>query len=164
MKYFAYGSNMSISRLKERVPSADCLGCYSLKEHDLRFHKSGKDDSGKCDAFYTGNSSDTIFGVLFQMNPDEKAELDRAESLGRGYDEKLVTVIDLYGEKIEATTYIAKKINNLLKPYSWYLNHVLVGAEESSLPGNYIDEKIRSIDSVEDSDKARDTKERAIHN
>ena len=41
MKYFAYGSNMSFARLQARVPSARSLGCYALRQHDLRFHKSG---------------------------------------------------------------------------------------------------------------------------
>jgi gamma-glutamylcyclotransferase len=53
MYYFAYGSNMSLSRLRERVPSAEAVGCFSLNGHDLRFHKLSKDGSGKCDAFFT---------------------------------------------------------------------------------------------------------------
>ncbi len=72
MKYFAYGSNMSIARLKERVPGARSLGCHTLKEHDLRFHKLSKDGSGKCDAFFTGKAEDNIYGVLFEIDPAEK--------------------------------------------------------------------------------------------
>ncbi len=79
MKYFAYGSNMSIARLRERVPSAVSFGCHALKEHDLRFHKSSKDGSGKCNAFFTGNDDDTILGVLFEIKSSEMSALDRAE-------------------------------------------------------------------------------------
>ena len=48
--YFAYGSNLHPERLRERVPSAESLGVARLEAHVLRFHKRGRDGSGKCDA------------------------------------------------------------------------------------------------------------------
>tara|TARA_R110002073_G_scaffold44540_1_gene123402 strand:+ start:9674 stop:10168 length:495 start_codon:yes stop_codon:yes gene_type:complete len=163
MHYFAYGSNMSLSRLRERAPSAEALGCFALNGHDLRFHKSGKDGSAKCDAYFTADTGDVIYGVLFKIDPGEKHVLDKAEGLGHGYDEKDVTVTAHDGSWITATTYVATEISDNLKPYSWYLKHVLVGAREASLPSDYIRLKITSVEAVEDSDKERDSKQRAIH-
>ncbi|EKB83979.1 TPA: gamma-glutamylcyclotransferase [Klebsiella pneumoniae] len=163
MYYFAYGSNMSTSRLQERVPSAEALGCFALGGHDLRFHKSSKDGSGKCDAYLTKNTFDIIYGVLFKIDPKEKPALDKAEGLGYGYNQKEITVTDSDGSLVTAITYVATKIDNNLKPYSWYVNHVLVGAREALLPAKYIEEKIASIETIEDSDKERDMKQRAIH-
>ncbi len=163
MKYFAYGSNMSIARLRKRVPSAVLIGCGMLKAHDLRFHKSSHDGSGKCDAYFTGTDGDIIYGALFEIDPDEQSDLDEAESLGHGYDAKDVEVLVEDEIKINAMTYIATKINQDLKPYSWYMNHVLIGAKELALPGEYIEAKILSIDSIEDKDKEREAKERAVH-
>lgn len=163
MYYFAYGSNMSLSRLRERVPSAEAVGCFSLNGHDLRFHKLSKDGSGKCDAFFTSDSGNTIYGVLFKIASSEKPALDQAEGLGYGYDEKEVTVTAHDSSSITATTYVATKIDEKLKPYSWYVNHVLVGANEASLPLSYIATKINSVEAVEDNDRARDAKQRAIH-
>lgn len=163
MKYFAYGSNMSISRLRKRVPSAESLGCFALKQHDLRFHKSSKDGSGKCDAFYTGDEGFTIFGALFEICPTEKPSLDRAEGLGYGYDEKAIIVHASGGSSFDATTYIATAIDEKLMPYSWYLNHVLIGANEMSLPDEYVQSKICGIQFIYDPDKQRDLRERAIH-
>jgi len=163
MKYFAYGSNMSIARLRERVLSAVSFGCHVLKKHDLRFHKSSNDGSGKCDIFFTGKDEDTIYGVLFEINSSEKSALDRAEGLGFGYDEKEVTVIATDGSSVKAITYIATNIDDDLKPYSWYVNHVLVGANETPLPEDYVQRKIIDVQSIVDDDKTRDAKERAIH-
>jgi gamma-glutamylcyclotransferase len=163
MHYFAYGSNMSLSRLRERVPSAETLGCFTLNYHDLRFHKLSKDGSGKCDAFFTSDSESVIYGVLFKIDPAEKSALDRAEGLGYGYEAKEVTVAANDGTSVTATTYVATKIDKNLQPYSWYVNHVFVGANEASLPQGYIDSKITSVEAVEDSDKERDAKQRAIH-
>jgi gamma-glutamylcyclotransferase len=163
VKYFAYGSNMSISRLRERAPSALALGRHALKEHDLRFHKSSKDGSGKCDAFYTGDHVDIVFGALFDISPGEKSALDKAEGLGYGYEEKSVAVLASDGSSREATTYFATEIDEYLKPYTWYLNHVLVGAGETSLPDDYVQWKISAIGSIQDADRKRDARERAVH-
>lgn len=163
MYYFAYGSNMSLARLRGRVSSAERLGCFSLSEHVLRFHKSSKDGSGKCDAYFTSNTDDAIYGVVFKIDPLEKSALDKAEGLGLGYDEKEVTVVANDGTSLSAITYYATNFDESLKPYSWYVNHVLIGAREASLPAAYIDTKIATIEMVEDSDRKRDAKQRAIH-
>ncbi|MCU0093418.1 gamma-glutamylcyclotransferase [Pseudomonas koreensis] len=163
MKYFAYGSNMSISRLRARVSSAVALGCFSLSRHDLRFHKASKDGSGKCNAYFTSNSDDVVYGVLFEIDQVEKLILDRAEGLGHGYDEKEVIVTAADGSLLSAVTYVASDFDDSRRPYTWYVNHVVIGAREALLPVDYIRTKISSIEAVEDADEWRDAKERAIY-
>jgi hypothetical protein len=162
VKYFAYGSNMSLLRLKERVPSSIKLEIVTLKNHQLRFNMSGSDGSGKCDSFETNNSEDSVIGVLFEINENEKIILDRAESLGDGYHEKFVFVQNYSGEMFEALIYCAIKIDPSLKPYSWYLNHVIIGAKETELPAEYL-AVIESIECIEDLNKNREAKERAMY-
>lgn len=65
--YFAYGSNMSSVRLKERAPSSRAVGVAQLPEYVLKFHKRSKDGSGKCNALFTGVATDVVFGVVFEM-------------------------------------------------------------------------------------------------
>jgi hypothetical protein len=163
VKYFAYGSNMSLARLQERVPSARRLEIVTLKGHQLRFNMSGTDSSGKCDSFQTNNSEHQVIGALFEIDQTEKAILDKAESLGDGYSEKFVSVFSPSGEVFEALIYVAIKIDTSLKPYSWYLNHVIIGAKETQLPTDYLS-IIESIECIEDLDKSREIKERAIYN
>jgi hypothetical protein len=162
VKYFAYGSNMSLVRLKERVPSTIKLEIVTLKNHQLRFNMSGNDGSGKCDSFETNNSEDLVIGVLFEINENEKVILDRAESLGTGYSEKLVFVQNYSGEIFEALIYCAIKIDASLKPYSWYLNHVIIGAKETKLPAEYL-AVIESVECIEDLNKNREAKEREMY-
>ncbi len=162
MKYFAYGSNMSLLRLRNRVPSANRLGLFYLEQHDLRFHKAGKDGSAKCDAFQTGRPEDAVIGALFEIDKREKTALDKAESLGYGYAEKRVNLCSESGDIIAAFTYCATKIDPSLKPYSWYLNHVVVGAKEIGVPEEYL-HKIQTLESCEDADLKRDAEQRAIY-
>ena len=162
MKYFAYGSNMSYLRLKERVPSAIRLEMAVLNNHQLRFHMSGIDGSGKCDSYQTNNIEDRVIGALYEINESEKSILDQAESLGTGYNEKLVLVQSSSGQLFEAFTYYAIKLDISLKPFSWYLNHVITGAKETKLPAEYL-AYIESIECIEDPNKNREAIELAMY-
>lgn len=162
MLYFSYGSNMSHRRLKQRVPSARFVVTATLANHSLRFHKSSKDGSGKCDAFHTGDSSDQILGAVFDISTDGKSKLDRVEGLGYGYEVKQVTLLTNEQEEIEAFTYYATNINELLKPYHWYKEHVVRGCNENALPPTYT-EKVSAVESIEDPNQDRAERELAIY-
>ncbi|NRB39392.1 MAG: gamma-glutamylcyclotransferase [Pseudomonadales bacterium] len=162
MKYFAYGSNMSLSRLSERIADVQQLGSYILRAHDLRFHKAGSDGSAKCDAFYTQNPDDYIIGSLYEISPSGIKTLDQIEGLGDGYNKKDVTVEHKSGTQFTATTYYAMHIDITLKPFSWYKNHVLVGARELQLPEAYI-KRIETINSIDDPNTKRDAQQRDLH-
>jgi hypothetical protein len=162
LKYFAYGSNMSLQRLLQRTPSARPLGRYALPAHELRFHKIGRDGSGKCDAFHTGSAHNTVLGVLYQLAREEKPLLDRVEGLGNGYREDTVTVYCHDGQPEQCFCYFATHTDNSLAPYTWYKRHVLVGAREAALPPAYIG-KIARVQALRDPDGERDKTQLAIH-
>ncbi len=160
--YFAYGSNMSTARLRERVPSCKPLGIATLPGHELRFHKRSIDESGKCNAFASGNDK-SVIGVLFSFDPAERAKLDKTEGVGSGYEHVMVTVINDKGRRRKVLTYLATPdhIDDSLKPYGWYKDFVLAGGREYGLPPKYIAECIESVEAVEDPDKERDKRQRA---
>jgi len=160
VKYFAYGSNMSLARLGARITGAQRLGVYHLKEHDLRFHKIGLDGSGKGDAFYTADSQDTVIGTLFEIDLEAKLILDEIE--GWGYDTKEIVISNGLGEEATAFTYYATEMDVSLKPYSWYHQHIVIGAREAALPEHYIT-RIEAVESIPDPDQERDSLQRAIH-
>ena len=93
--YFAYGSNMLTRRLKapERAPSAEFVDTGYIARRRLTFDKLSRDDSGKCDAEETGNESDRVYGVIFEISYKEKPDLDRVEGCGKGYELETVDVI-----------------------------------------------------------------------
>lgn len=160
--YFAYGSNMSTARLRERMPSCKPLGIATLPSHSLRFHKRSVDNSGKCNAFASGND-DSVIGVLFSFDPAERAKLDKAEGFGSGYEHAMVAVINDKGRRRKVLTYLASSdyVDDNLKPYGWYKDFVLAGAREHGLPREYIAECIESVEAIKDPKKAREKKQRA---
>lgn len=161
--YFAYGSNMSTPRLRERMPSAKPLGIATLPRHALRFHKRSVDGSGKCNAFETTDDEDSIVGVLYSFDPAERTALDKAEGVGNGYEHSIVTIINEGGRRRKVLTYIATPsyIDESLRPYEWYKDFVLAGATEHGLPTAYLEKYILSVEATEDPDNARSKKQRA---
>lgn len=134
---FAYGSNMSSTRLRARVPSARVIGRGVLHGHQLVWHKVSIDGSGKCDVITSDTPDAAVHGVVYAIDQSEKATLDHAEGLGKGYDERKV-VVEVGGAPLVATMYYATRKDPGLKPYSWYKAHVLAGAREHDLPLAYI--------------------------
>lgn len=157
---FAYGSNLAIRRIEERVGPVAVVATGRLERHALRFHKSGRDGSGKADAFATGNPGDVIYGVVYEMSAGAKGKLDRFEGLGTDYLEKDVTISTENGD-IVATAYVAHpaRIDAAVEPFDWYLRLVLDGARQHRLPHAYV-EMIEAHPSKRDAD--RDRAERAL--
>lgn len=154
IRYFGYGSNMLTARIRDRVPSAEPVGIAKLKGYSLRFHKKSVDGSGKGDAFNTGDPNDVVWGVVFEIDKNDKKTLDLMEGLGYGYDEKIVELEKEDGEEISALTYYATNIDETILPYNWYKKLVLYGAKEHGLPEDYIDD-ISKVKSEEDFNENR---------
>ncbi|MCW8944487.1 MAG: gamma-glutamylcyclotransferase [Sedimenticola sp.] len=160
--YFAYGSNMSTRRLGARIPTANPLSQATLAGHTLRWHKQGRDGSGKCDAFYTGEDDHRVVGVLYEIAIEDRPLLDQFEGVGLGYDVASVEIVLPTGETCLAFTYRATRIDASFIPYHWYKEHVIQGAREHELPDDYIIQ-LESVASMEDIDRIRHTRELLIY-
>ncbi len=127
------------------------------------FHKRSNDGSAKCNAFKTGVSTDAVIGAVYELPKNEKPALDRAEGVGRGYHEETVRVLSPQNKEITVYTYIADAafIDNSLKPYSWYEDFVLAGAEEHRLPLAYVETRVRAVHAIRDPDARREQARRA---
>jgi|688.fasta_scaffold572978_2 hypothetical protein len=137
MKYFAYGSNMLVERLRVRVPDAVVIGTALTTGRRLLFHKRSLDGSGKCDIPETGNATDIVYGVLYDLPEDQLPNLERAE--GNGYTRSTICVSS-GGSVVQASAFLAmpEQINDKLLPHDWYLDLVVAGARQHALPAEYI--------------------------
>jgi gamma-glutamylcyclotransferase (GGCT)/AIG2-like uncharacterized protein YtfP len=159
--YFAYGSNMSKLRLEARVSVARRIAIARLPGFQLRFHKrSLVDGSAKCDAFYTGDEQDCVWGVVSSVAKAELSILDKIE--GEGYDRTWLDVETSEATSIRVITYLANCIDAELLPFDWYKYHVLVGAKEAGLSPEYI-ARIEAVEAQVDPDQERCKKELSIY-
>ena len=159
INYFAYGSNLHPVRLTERVASASLVGRAQVCGYQLKFHKLGQDDSGKCNLFYTGRTADVVFGAVYTLAAEHKSQLDTFEGKGMGYTDCQIEVVHLE-QSIQCFSYLAQQayIVDSLKPYHWYKQLVKHGASYLRFPDAYLS-CIEAIESREDPKKSR----RKIH-
>lgn len=157
---FAYGSNMLTGRIRTRCPRAIPLGAAELRGYELRWHKRGRDESGKCDIRRMNDAPSVVHGVLYELPLGEKAVLDRVEGLGHGYDETNAEVL-FKGGHLVAAMYQATDIDPSLKPYSWYKAFVVAGAKQHSLPREYVGQLV-ATDAVEDPNRERHDRNRQL--
>lgn len=146
MLYAAYGSNLHPLRVQQRTPSAQLLGTAAIAHQSLNFHKRGYTDfSGKCNMVPCHSS--TVYVAVYDIPLAEMTLLDRHEGAGSGYDRAVISV-DGFGDCV---TYIAAAphIDEMLFPFSWYKELVLVGCEKLAFPNSYV-EAIRAIRAVKD--------------
>ena len=80
-----------------------------------------------------------VHGVLYHMDPEGRAVLDRIEGVGQGY--RIQDVVVASGsEQIEAFTYVVQEnyIDPAMQPFHWYKRFVLEGARQNGFPPHYI--------------------------
>ncbi len=137
LHYLAYGSNLHPLRLRERVPSATLLGLVHLSGQCVVFHKISPDGSSKCDLVESGRRA-VAFGALYRIDDSHLGALDAVEGLGSGYDRTFFP-LQFRGQSLRPFTYRASPthINPALKPFSWYRDLVLAGADYLGLPLSY---------------------------
>lgn len=160
VRYFAYGSNMSLPRLRARIGEVRRLGVATLADRRLAFHKLGRDGSGKCDI--APSPGDCVWGVVLDIPAAARPLLDRFEGLGRGYAVETVQLTLVDGAALTAFSYRATRVVPGLRPYDWYKAHVLHGAREHHLPAHYV-AAIAATAAVPDPDAARHQRELAIY-
>jgi gamma-glutamylcyclotransferase len=141
MLYFAYGSNMDWSRMRERCSRAQFLFKALLPEHEIEFTRFSS--TNKCGtADLTPTSGKSVWGVVYHIETNDGEELDKKEGVPiKAYRRQNVT-IQAEGEPariIEAFTYVVcSKELPRPKPSKTYLQHLLDGAEKWQLPDSYV--------------------------
>jgi len=161
MLYFAYGSNMLTERIRARVPSATPHTSARLSGRTLRFDKRSTDGSGKCTLLDAGPES-TVYGVVFEVAPDELTALDEAEHRGRGYERCQVRPRTSNGT-CDAFAYVAQPayLDDGLVPYGWYKAFVAAGAHQHNLPDAY-QTRLDAVRTYPDPNEHRRTKHRSL--
>jgi len=130
--YFAYGSNLSPARMRERIAGAEALGAAQLAGFRLCLDKCGRDGSGK--ANLREDADDAVWGVLYRIDASEWPRLDAFEP---GYERIAVSVVQ-QGSARAAHTYRSNALTQDPVPFAWYKRLLVEGAREHDLPVEWI--------------------------
>ncbi|MCH8992617.1 MAG: gamma-glutamylcyclotransferase [Acidobacteria bacterium] len=92
----------------------------------------------------------------------ERARLDTAEGLGRGYRDPQVRIETAHG-MLTAFAYVATPdaVDATLVPFDWYRDLVVAGARESGLPDPYVT-ALASVTAICDPDSVRANRHRRL--
>lgn len=167
--YFAYGSNMLAERLCDRCPSAKPIGIAIATDQKLVIGKcSSVDKSGKATLVQAEGVHTP--GVYFEIAESEREKLDEFEGFRRdkpyapdryGCDKSFQIRIVATDSTAAATTYLANKPRDGLKPYDWYLALMIAGAIQHSIDPRHV-KMLRQIDYDVDVEKSRENRLKAL--
>ena len=141
--YFAYGSNMDITRLydarlKPRGVPVKARRLGRLDGWQLVFNKTWHKFSGGGAANIMRAADQVIYGTLNLMPPEGLDVLDHYEGVAAGhYERRALTVFDCEaGHDVETIAYIGvNELDPTLIPPRFYLDHLLAGRD--LLPTDY---------------------------
>lgn len=137
MLYFAYGSNMSASRLRARVGEVDDLGHAISSGQRLVFSALGK---GPCFAAYAPADGRSLHGRLFDLHPLQLDVLDIYEGSPVYYHRAAIVVDDGFGRPANIATTFARNPNAVVGlPSRAYENHLLDGYVAMAMGGADMD-------------------------
>ena len=149
MRYAAYGSNLHLARLAERIHSARAVGTSFVPDWSLKCHKRSKDGSAKFNIVAGGEG---VYVAIFEISANNKKILDRIEGVGIGYSTANLSIPE-FGD---CATYVAQEsyVDESLHPYDWYKKLAALGAQAQRFPKSYR-QMIDDIPAHEDPDADR---------
>jgi gamma-glutamylcyclotransferase len=136
--HFAYGSNMNRAQMLSRAGNILEEHNASLPNFQLHFNKKVR--GGTAGANVQPAPRKTVYGVLYKVDESALRSLDRYEGVPEHYRRIEIQVTPDGGQPVPAQVYIASKIEKGLRPSAHYLQAILDGAGEHSLPIAYIGE------------------------
>ncbi|MBX9867917.1 MAG: gamma-glutamylcyclotransferase [Burkholderiales bacterium] len=164
MYYFSYAANISVAWFQKRIASAEPLDTYELHGYRLEFNKIGADGSSKANAVYTGNQEDSIWGVVYQVAEEDRHALENGyNSRKHGYIKQNI-MVEVDYEPHQAFMFVAHEdsIDDNLKPYSWYVFHLLHGAMSADFPMEYVG-MLQNVDTLTDTNIQRACNENEVY-
>lgn len=151
--YFAYGSNLSPTQMALRCPSSEPVGLahlpgYAFIINARRYANVVPEDAA---------AAPGVYGVLYDLHPDDEAVLDRCEGVPFAYQKEMITVTVVTTtsaapsleehSSIPALVYVDRARQTGAAPWPEYVDRMKRGVDEATarfgLPAGYVDAVIR---------------------
>lgn len=139
--YFAYGSNLDIAQMNERVGFTGEPTTAKLTGYKLVFNKYAVSRGcGVANIVYTGNPADVVEGVVYQLTNAQLAKLDTNEGANssnrNGYKRKEIQLANGTPAQVYIAT-IDTPDQRLTAPTAEYMKHLLRGRRNGFISESY---------------------------
>ena len=122
--YFAYGSNMSAARMKQRLGWEAPRRAATLRDFQLVFDQAGFNDPSWSPANIRSEQGGLVEGMVYEVEEKDLKILDGYEKY---YQRLEVRVMATQEKNLDAVTYLSKKPQGEKSPSQEYLNFLLEG-------------------------------------
>ena len=131
--YVAYGSNLNLSGMQSRCPTADVVGTATLKDYQLLFRDGLATIEPKPGA--------EVPMLVWDIQPGDEKRLDSYEGWPHLYRKEDVTV-EMDGEPAEAMVYIMNGGHRLSPPNDYYYKTILAGYRSAGFDAQILEDAV----------------------
>jgi len=135
--YFAYGSNMSRTWMRQLCPKAQPLGPAMLADHRFLVMSGGY-------ASVLPHAGDVVHGVLWRVGRGDLDALDRYEDVASGLYDRWMIPVQHRGDRRTAMVYVGRS-HEPGRARPEYRELVLSAARDWELPATYVTNLAREL-------------------
>lgn len=117
--YIAYGSNLNLSQMKNRCPTAKVVGASETKDYELVFRGSRHSAVATIEPC----EDSTVPVLLWNIKPEDEKSLDRYEGYPNFYGKEDMDIM-VDNKNISAMVYIMTPGHKLGEPSEHYLKSI----------------------------------------
>ena len=137
MLYFAYGSNMLPSQMRQLCPGCVLVGAARLRDYRLAFNRPFAGWDGRGVAGIEACPDGLVEGVLWDITEAHRDALDAYEQYPTEYGRAELTVTTFDGRTVSAFAYVARPLGTF-RPGRRYRDAIVEGARAHGLTPEYI--------------------------
>lgn len=153
--YFGYGSNLCVSQMVRRCPTAKKLRPLPIYGAKLIFR-------GVADILITDNPNDVILGGLWRITEEDERALDRYEGVSSGIYKREFFYIRDKSRHWHSVLYYKMASEGIFPPSEGYLYGIVEGYADFGLDLTKLDEAVQH--SWDDKNKTEDMRQRYLRN
>lgn len=137
--YIAYGSNLNLTQMAFRCPTAEVVGKSELKDYELLFR------GGRRGAVATVEPKEgsSVPVLLWKIRQTDEASLDRYEGYPNFYDKQMMDV-ELDGKTVSAMVYIMTPGYEFGIPSDYYADVIWQGYESAGFDTQVLEDAINN--------------------
>jgi gamma-glutamylcyclotransferase (GGCT)/AIG2-like uncharacterized protein YtfP len=147
--YIAYGSNLNITQMANRCPTAKVVGASEIKNWRLLFRGAHAGAVATVEPYKGGS----VPVLVWELTPADEAALDRYEGWPFLYRKETVKV-KLNGKTVKAMVYVMNEGRPLGQPSCYYYTTILEGYKDAGFDLDIL--RQATTDSVEPEGAAYD--------
>ncbi len=142
MHYFAYGSNLSSTYIRDHTPSATFVMKADLPNYKVEFRHYSKNMWGGISSIIETPGT-LVKGVIYDVRKSELDELDILENVPEGiYRRDTYFVMGEDGQWHRADLYRVSTSTGPYTPSRSYVDFMIEGAREHGLDADYVEQLV----------------------